>query len=88
MSLPFDSFDFVLSAERGVLEFRPPDGDTSANWWFVELEPAPQSLVALAIEVNAAPVRRVVLRHGFPWRRSDPLVITLPQSQVAGEEHY
>ncbi|MEU8894017.1 4'-phosphopantetheinyl transferase superfamily protein [Streptomyces sp. NPDC048442] len=89
MSLPFDSFDFTLSAERGVLEFRPPPCDESGLWRFVELQPSPRSLVALAIDVSGGlPARKIEIRHGFPWKQPEPVLVTLPQSLVVAEEHY
>ncbi|WP_406284381.1 4'-phosphopantetheinyl transferase family protein [Streptomyces sp. NBC_00209] len=89
MSLPFDSFDFNLSAERGVLEFRPPPCDESGLWQFVELQPSPRALVALAIDVSGGvPARKIEIRHGFPWKSPDPVVVTMPQSLVVAEEHY
>ncbi|MBB1242389.1 4'-phosphopantetheinyl transferase superfamily protein [Streptomyces durbertensis] len=79
LALPFESFGFVLRERSGVAAFEAPGDRAAARWCFVELEPAPEVLVALAIEVGEGdghasatdgPVVR--LHTGFPWRPSAP----------------
>ncbi|MFE9683992.1 4'-phosphopantetheinyl transferase family protein [Streptomyces sp. NPDC002701] len=78
LGLPFDEFSFTLAEDRGVLGFRPPGNDTERRWRFVELEPVPDVLVAVAVlaDTDAAPVLQ--LHHGFPWGRSAPRLVVLP----------
>jgi 4'-phosphopantetheinyl transferase len=72
LGLPFDSFGFVLAADRGVRAFRPPADDPSGRWWFTELEPEPGVLVAAAVETARVAARELHLHTGFPWRPSAP----------------
>ncbi|WP_256105402.1 4'-phosphopantetheinyl transferase superfamily protein [Streptomyces sp. ODS05-4] len=78
LGLPFDSFSFTLAEERGVTAFRPPEGDRAARWRFVELEPVPDVLAAVAVLADTAPPPVLHLHHGFPWGRAAPRHITLP----------
>ncbi|MDG9723645.1 MULTISPECIES: 4'-phosphopantetheinyl transferase family protein [unclassified Streptomyces] len=79
LGLPFDAFSFTLAEDRGVLGFQPPENDTERRWRFVELEPVPDVLVAVAVlaDSDAPPVLQ--LHHGFPWGRSAPRLVTLPE---------
>ncbi|MFF4911076.1 4'-phosphopantetheinyl transferase family protein [Streptomyces sp. NPDC001260] len=79
LGLPFDEFAFDLAEDRGVIGFRPPADDESGRWRFVELEPVPDVLVAVAVQ--AAPGQDPVLQlhHGFPWGRAVPRRIALPE---------
>ncbi|MEU3838487.1 4'-phosphopantetheinyl transferase superfamily protein [Streptomyces sp. NPDC028635] len=83
LGLPFDSFSFELAEDRGVLGFRPPEGDTEGRWVFAELEPRPQVLVSLALEQGTggtpAP-SRLLVHDGFPWGRARPRELPLPQA--------
>ncbi|OIJ87346.1 4-phosphopantetheinyl transferase [Streptomyces sp. MUSC 14] len=78
LGLPFDEFSFSLADDRGVLGFRPPADDLAARWRFLELEPVPDVLVAVAVPAGELPEPHVELYQGFPWARSTPHVITLP----------
>jgi 4'-phosphopantetheinyl transferase len=79
LGLPFDSFVFTLAEDRGVIGFSPPANDHEQWWPFVELEPVPDVLGAVA--VLAAPETPPVLHlhHGFPWGRATPRLLPLPE---------
>ncbi|GAA1374938.1 4'-phosphopantetheinyl transferase family protein [Streptomyces beijiangensis] len=78
LGLPFDEFVFTLDDERGVTEFGPPADDPFTRWRFVELEPVPDVLVAVAVPADEHPPPVLQLHHGFPWGRQAPHHITLP----------
>ena len=78
LGLPFDEFAFTLADDRGVTGFRPPPNDPFTRWRFVELEPVPDVLVAVAIPADDHPPPALQLHYGFPWRRATPHHITLP----------
>lgn len=87
--LPFDSFAFEL-ADRGVRGFRPPEDDTADRWTFVELEPRPQVLVALAVErgqADAGRPERLLVHDGFPWGRAAPHEMPLPEPPEPYRDH-
>lgn len=79
LGLPFDTFSFTLAEDRGVIGFRPPGNDTERRWRFVELEPVPDVLAAVAVlaEPGARPLLQ--LHHGFPWGRAAPRLVALPE---------
>lgn len=82
LGLPFDEFAFTLADERGVLGFRPPEDDRAGRWRFVELEPVPDVLAAVAVPEDGeqgGPAPVLHLHHGFPWGRAAPRSITLPE---------
>jgi 4'-phosphopantetheinyl transferase len=87
LGLPFDSFAFTLAEDRGVLAFRPPQGEHEQGWRFVELEPVPDVLAAVAVlaEPGAAPVLQ--LHHGFPWGRAAPRLLALPEPAPVAAPH-
>ncbi|WP_199550971.1 4'-phosphopantetheinyl transferase superfamily protein [Streptomyces sp. N35] len=81
LGLPFDEFAFTLADERGVLAFRPPAQDPFPRWHFLELEPTPDVLVAIALPVDEAAASRppeLQLHLGFPWARAVPHPVKLP----------
>ncbi|MFI0982684.1 4'-phosphopantetheinyl transferase family protein [Streptomyces sp. NPDC021093] len=84
LGLSFDSFAFTLAEDRGVVSFRPPDDDCPERWRFVELEPAPGVLVAVAVLVGPDEEPVLQLHHGFPWRRAAPEEFVLPRPLRAG----
>lgn len=77
LGIPFDSFEFMLDDERGVLAFTPPADDEARPWRFAELEPVPGVLVAVAVPA-AEGEAAVHLNLGFPWSRSAPQQFALP----------
>ncbi|MFI6055106.1 4'-phosphopantetheinyl transferase family protein [Streptomyces violascens] len=81
LGLPFDSFAFELAEDNGVLGFQPPDNDAEGDrrWRFLELEPAPDVLAAVAVIVDAGAPAVLQLHHGFPWSRGVPQLIALPE---------
>ncbi|MFG2091968.1 4'-phosphopantetheinyl transferase family protein [Streptomyces sp. NPDC048612] len=78
LGLPFDEFAFTLADDRGVTGFRPPADDQFTRWRFVELEPVPDVLAAVAISADDQQSPVLQLHHGFPWARTAPHRITLP----------
>ncbi|MFF5448520.1 4'-phosphopantetheinyl transferase family protein [Streptomyces sp. NPDC012888] len=80
LGLPFDSFAFHLAEDRGVVSFRPPGDDLGGDWRFLEVEPVPDVLAAVAVEVDPAQPPSVHLHHGFPWGRAAPRRLVLPES--------
>ncbi|MCT9011712.1 4'-phosphopantetheinyl transferase family protein [Streptomyces rhizosphaerihabitans] len=78
LGLPFDEFAFSLAQDRGVLAFRPPADDTAGHWRFLELEPVPDVLAAVALPADGQAAPYLELHHGFPWDRAAPHTITLP----------
>ncbi|MEV7558423.1 4'-phosphopantetheinyl transferase family protein [Streptomyces sp. NPDC048331] len=79
LGLPFDSFAFVLAEDGGVRSFRPPADDEAARWRFLEIDPVPEALAAVAVEVDPAHPPAVHLHHGFPWGRAAPRHLVLPE---------
>ncbi|MGW0932733.1 4'-phosphopantetheinyl transferase family protein [Streptomyces sp. NPDC002644] len=79
LGLPFDSFSFTLADDRGVTGFTPPDNDTERHWRFVELEPAPDVLAAVAVLADPDTPPVLQLHHGFPWGRAVPRSVALPR---------
>lgn len=79
LGLPFDAFAFTLAEDRGVIGFRPPENDPERRWRFVELEPVPDVLAAVAVLVDADAPSVVQLHHGFPWGRAAPRTLPLPE---------
>ncbi|MGV4988784.1 4'-phosphopantetheinyl transferase family protein [Streptomyces sp. NRAIS4] len=79
LGLAFDSFAFTLGRDRGVLAFRPPDGEPPGQWRFAELEPEPGVLVAVAVMTGPDEDAVLDLHHGFPWSRQAPRRLSLPQ---------
>jgi 4'-phosphopantetheinyl transferase len=79
LALPFDEFSFSLADGRGVLGFRPPADDLAGRWRFLELEPLPDVLVAVAIPADEHSATHLELHHGFPWDRAEPRTIVLPE---------
>ncbi|MFC7986254.1 4'-phosphopantetheinyl transferase family protein [Streptomyces sp. NPDC057336] len=79
LGLPFDAFSFTLAEDRGVLGFQPPENDTERRWRFVELEPVPDVLAAVAVLADSDAPAVLQLHHGFPWGRSAPRPVTLPE---------
>ncbi|MFC8827323.1 4'-phosphopantetheinyl transferase family protein [Streptomyces sp. NPDC057137] len=79
LGMAFDAFAFRLGDDRGVLGFRPPDDDLSRRWRFVELEPVPGVLAAVAV-VSDDDETVLELRHGFPWARSAPQRLPIPRA--------
>lgn len=78
LGLPFDEFAFDLAEDRGVKGFRPPADDLSGQWRFIELEPVPDVLVAVAVQAADGQDPVLQLHHGFPWGRAAPRRIALP----------
>jgi 4'-phosphopantetheinyl transferase len=78
LGLPFDEFSFELAEDRGVEGFRPPVDDRDGHWRFVELEPVPEVLAAVAVQDDARQDAVLQLHHGFPWGRAVPHRIVLP----------
>ncbi|MDG4865936.1 4'-phosphopantetheinyl transferase superfamily protein, partial [Streptomyces sp. T-3] len=83
LGLPFDTFAFTLAEDRGVVGFRPPQGDRAERWRFVELEPVPDVLAAVAVLADATTAPVLELHHGFPWGRSAPRHLALPDAPAA-----
>jgi 4'-phosphopantetheinyl transferase len=79
LGLPFDEFAFDLAEDRGVKGFRPPTDDLSGQWRFIELEPVPDVLVAVAVQAADGQDPVLQLHHGFPWGRAAPRRIALPE---------
>ncbi|GHE14110.1 4'-phosphopantetheinyl transferase family protein [Streptomyces alanosinicus] len=79
LGLPFDEFSFSLADDRGVLAFRPPADDLAGRWRFLELEPVPDVLAAVAVPADDDAAPQLELHHGFPWGRSTPHIIALPE---------
>ncbi|WP_331742323.1 4'-phosphopantetheinyl transferase superfamily protein (plasmid) [Streptomyces sp. NBC_00876] len=77
LGIPFDSFEFTLDDERGVRTFTPPADDEARPWRFVELEPVPGVLVAVAVPAAEGDAD-IHLNLGFPWSRSAPQQFPLP----------
>ncbi|QNP67863.1 4'-phosphopantetheinyl transferase family protein [Streptomyces genisteinicus] len=80
LGLSFDSFSFDLDEDHGVRGFRPPDDDVSHRWRFVELEPVPGVLAAVALMADEDETLVIELHHGFPWARSSPKTLTVPRA--------
>ncbi|MFF4934214.1 hypothetical protein ACFY2H_35750 [Streptomyces griseofuscus] len=78
LGLSFDTFSFGLAEGGGVLGFRPPDDDPVRRWRFMELEPAPGVLAAVAVGADDGEEPVLVLRHGFPRARSVPHARAVP----------
>ena len=78
LGLPFDEFSFDLEEDRGVRGFRPPADDTAGRWRFVELEPVPDVLAAVAVQAGHGQDPVLQLHHGFPWGRPVARRIPLP----------
>ncbi|MGW9424645.1 4'-phosphopantetheinyl transferase family protein [Streptomyces koyangensis] len=72
LGLSFDTFSFELADDRGVLGFGPPPDDVARRWRFVELEPVPGVLAAVAVMADDGAEPTLELYHGFPWARSAP----------------
>ncbi|MER5886596.1 4'-phosphopantetheinyl transferase superfamily protein [Streptomyces sp. NPDC001941] len=79
LGLPFDEFAFTLAEDRGVLGFRPPSDERSGRWRFVELEPVPDVLAAVAVMADEDGPPALQLHHGFPWGRAAPRSLALPE---------
>ncbi|MFE7174406.1 4'-phosphopantetheinyl transferase family protein [Streptomyces sp. NPDC057616] len=79
LGLPFDEFAFRLADDRGVLGFRPPADDQAGRWRFMELEPVPDVLAAVAVPAGDPHPPQLQLHHGFPWHRAAPHTLTLPE---------
>ncbi|WP_330343102.1 4'-phosphopantetheinyl transferase family protein [Streptomyces sp. NBC_00557] len=79
LGLPFDEFCFTLADDRGVLAFRPPADDPAGRWRFLELEPVPDVLAAVAVPADEHGAPLLELHHGFPWSRATPHTIALPE---------
>ncbi|MFE0810135.1 4'-phosphopantetheinyl transferase family protein [Streptomyces sp. NPDC058848] len=79
LGLPFDEFAFTLADDRGVTAFRPPAQDRFGRWRFVELEPVPGVLVAVAVPAGDGQPAVLQLHHGFPWNRAALQDFPLPQ---------
>ncbi|MFF4567508.1 4'-phosphopantetheinyl transferase family protein [Streptomyces sp. NPDC001435] len=86
LGIPFDSFVFTLDEEGGVRAFAPPADDTGRPWRFLELEPVPGVLVAVAVPADGNEEAVVHLNHGFPWSRSAPQRFLLPEP-VGGDTY-
>jgi 4'-phosphopantetheinyl transferase len=78
LGLAFDSFSFTLADDRGVTGFRPPEDDDEPRWRFVELEPVPDVLAAVAVVADTDAPAVLHLHHGFPWGRAAPRLLPLP----------
>ncbi|GGQ76259.1 4'-phosphopantetheinyl transferase family protein [Couchioplanes azureus] len=78
LSLPFDSFAFVLDGGRRVRRFRPSRDDAVGRWQFLQLEPMASTIVAVAVEAAAGDAVTAHLRYGFPWMSQPPVVLDLP----------
>ncbi|MFF3468942.1 4'-phosphopantetheinyl transferase family protein [Streptomyces sp. NPDC001984] len=87
LGLPFDEFAFTLADDRGVLDFQPPADDRAGRWRFLELEPVPDVLAAVAVPADEQPAPVLQLHHGFPWGRAAPHTIALPEP-VGGQPQY
>ncbi|MGN5631810.1 4'-phosphopantetheinyl transferase family protein [Streptomyces sp. AC154] len=79
LGLPFDSFAFTLAEDRGVRGFRPPGTEAALPWRFIELEPVPDVLAAVAVAADTDVPPDFQLHHGFPWDRSAPRLLALPE---------
>ncbi|WP_316744922.1 4'-phosphopantetheinyl transferase superfamily protein [Streptomyces sp. MK7] len=79
LGLDFDSFAFTLADEQGVLGFQAPADDTAGAWIFIELEPLPGVLVAVAVQADRGPLPELQLYQGFPWKRFEPQLFSLPE---------
>ncbi|MFE2218477.1 4'-phosphopantetheinyl transferase family protein [Streptomyces canus] len=80
LGLSFDAFSFTLHDDRGVAAFSPPEDDLTGRWSFVELEPVPDVLVAIALQAKEELPLVLQLHQGFPWARSEPIAVALPES--------
>lgn len=87
LGLPFDEFAFTLHDDRGVLAFQPPADDPAGRWRFLELEPVPGVLAAVAVPADDSPAPRLELHQGFPWDRAAPHTIALPEPVGAPHDH-
>ncbi|SCK31575.1 4'-phosphopantetheinyl transferase [Streptomyces sp. WMMB 714] len=85
LALPFDSFSFTLAPDGGVTGFRPPADDSAGRWRFLEFEPAPDVVAAVAVRSDATPEPFAELRCGFPWSRAAPRVLVLPRTAEADQ---
>lgn len=79
LGLPFDSFSFTPHEERGVLAFRPPESEEALPWRFLELEPEPGVLAAVALLADTGVPPVLQLHRGFPWSREAPELLDLPE---------
>ena len=79
LGLPFDEFAFSPADDRGVLAFRPPADDPDGRWRFLELEPVPGVLAAVAVPADETTAPYLELHHGFPWDRAAPHTVALPE---------
>ncbi|MEU6556612.1 4'-phosphopantetheinyl transferase superfamily protein [Streptomyces sp. NPDC046915] len=79
LGLPFDEFSFTLADDRGVLAFQPPADDLAGRWRFLELEPVPGVLAAVAVPADEQLSPVLQLHHGFPWGRAASHTIPLPE---------
>ncbi|WP_329572828.1 4'-phosphopantetheinyl transferase family protein [Kitasatospora sp. NBC_01266] len=86
LGLPFDEFSFTLAEDR-VLDFRPPADDLGRQWRFLELEPVPEVLVAVAVPDDADRSPTLQLHYGFPWGREEARRFVLPEP-VGGPPGY
>ncbi|MET7702346.1 4'-phosphopantetheinyl transferase superfamily protein [Streptomyces sp. NPDC005485] len=78
LGLPFDEFCFTLDDERGVRAFCPPADDRGGRWRFVELEPVPDVLAAVAVPADDQQDPVLHLHYGFPWSRAAARPVVLP----------
>ncbi|MFE0201158.1 4'-phosphopantetheinyl transferase family protein [[Kitasatospora] papulosa] len=88
LGLPFDAFSFVLAEDRGVEGFRPPADDRTGRWRFIELEPVPEVLAAVALRDDDHRAAVLRLHRGFPWSRSSPHHVALPEPVGAHFRRY
>ncbi|MEU7281397.1 4'-phosphopantetheinyl transferase superfamily protein [Streptomyces sp. NPDC045431] len=79
LRLPFDTFSFALAENRGIEGFRPPGDDRAGRWRFIELEPLPGVLAAVALQNDVGRGAVLRLHHGFPWGRSPTYHVALPE---------
>ena len=83
LGLPFDTFSFTLADDGGVRAFHGPQDDRAGHWRFVELEPVPGVLAAVALMAGEDETPVLALHHGFPWGRAAPRSVPL-SSPVGG----
>jgi 4'-phosphopantetheinyl transferase len=87
LTLPFETFSFMFDS-GGELDMWHPPRNADGRWWFLELEPLPGLLLAVAVSAGCASPEPIRIYYGCPEStRTAPVPVRLAGKWVSASEN-